>query len=343
MSQTPQPIVRVVHSQCAKLSDLICNLERNHKRIPTAKEEEIRHSLPGTVAKNLYFSVIAICHQTTPHGLPRLEGSIAGKLAVGWDYLLNKWILATTEDSELITPHRLSRMTANDIETILRDENKGSTITGTQARAELLNDLGNVMLAHGWQNVQEIFDEAGGQILGTEAKPGLLDKLGKFRAYGADPVQKKTYYFLALMANQGLWSYADPEHLGSPVDYHEVRGHLRYGTVEVVNKELIEKLLKHEEVTEADDVAIRGAVFEAVRTIAELSGRNANDLHYFFWNMFRNCCRRDVTHCEFCDSHPSLPVRYEQLKPHHCIFSDDCSSARSTYKLLDPIVNTTFY
>ena len=174
-------------------------------------------------------------------------------------------------------------------------------------------------------------------------KAGLLELLASFEAYGADPVRKKAFYFLAVMQNTGLWTYKDPENLGAPVDYHEVRGHLRYGTVKIVDESLKNKILAQEEVTQQEDVQIRNAVFQAIATISQLTGKDANQLHYFFWNMFRNCCRRDETHCEVCTQHPSLPERYAQIKGERCVFADGCASANKSTKLIDHIVKSSYH
>ena len=94
------------------------------------------------------------------------------------------------------------------------------------------------------------------------------------------------------MRNTGLWTYKDPENLGAPVDYHEVRGDLRIGTINVLDESLKSKLLKGEPVTAEEDIALRGAVFNAIMFLSdETRLRNPSQLHYLFWNVFRNFSR----------------------------------------------------
>jgi hypothetical protein len=330
--------VQVVKSQCEQLASLIKSL-----KLPPAEEEPIRHDIRDDTIKNAYLSIVAICHQTTPHSGPRLEGLIDGKLAIGWDYLLKRWLKNVEEDPSIAQPERLAQITATDIQSLFKDETHGSLLTDVSGRASLLNDIGKVMLRLNITDVQDVYDECGGWLRGESNAPGILESLRRFRAYDEDPVQKKTFYFLALMQNQGIWKYRDEANLAAPVDYHEVRGHLRYGTVSIIDSDLRQKLLRRQAVAAADDVEIRSAVFEAILQIAQLTGETPNNLHYFFWNMFRNCCRRDETHCVTCKTHPSLPQRYSDIKNGKCIFSSSCASVDEDSKLLDHLVTTTFY
>src|ERR1039458_3833690 len=232
--------------QCERLSAEIRNIDASNSPIPRAMEQAIYHSLPSEVIQNAYFTIVAICHQTTPYSGPRLEGYIEDRLVVGWDYLLQKWLIAVRQDHDLVAPHRLRRFTGNDIRMIVHDSVKGDTITVADGRADLLNDIGRCMIINGWQSIHELWNASEGRIFGTVECAGLLDRLKQFQAYSQDPVQKKSYYFLALMMNQGIWTYRDSHNLGSPVDYHEVRGHLRYGTVTVLDDQLPVKLFKRE-------------------------------------------------------------------------------------------------
>ncbi len=105
--------------------------------------------------------------------------------------------------------------------------------------ADLVADLGRVMHRMGWAHAWDLYTLSAGQV--ASSPNSLIESLCKFEAYN-DPVHKKTFYLLALMRNHGLWSYADPMNLGPPVDYHEVRGHLRLGTVRILDEDLRRKI-----------------------------------------------------------------------------------------------------
>ena len=329
--------VIVDQDQCRILGEFI-----KTRSIPAAQEELIKYNISNLVLNNLYFTIVSICHQTTPHNGPALQGYIDGKLRRGWDYLREKWIKAVEYNPTRVSRTSLAWLSAQDIEEILIDETLGSTISDLKGRAILLNDIGRKMLAFNFKDIQSLYEISGGYLV-SDKEAGLIELCEHFLAYNADPVKKKLYFFLALMFNQGLWQYHDPENLGTPVDYHEARGHLRCQTVKVVDQDLEDKILNGREVMEEEDVQIRKAIFEAIMLISKFSGRTPNDLHYFFWNIFRNCCRRDETHCNSCGQHLSLPDRYQRLSPGQCIFSGSCKSAGLKIKLTDHVINTNLY
>ncbi|MEK7118279.1 MAG: hypothetical protein AAB869_01595 [Patescibacteria group bacterium] len=141
----------------------------------------------------------------------------------------------------------------------------------------------------------------------------------------ADPVQKKFFYFLALMQNQGFWKYRDTEHLSSPVNYHEQRGHFRLGSVKITDPELERKIRARENITAEEDIEIRFAVRHAIEIIAQHLGVLPPTAHYFFWNYFRNCCSSDIVHCESCGAGCKLPERY-RMGQNRCVLAPACRS-----------------
>jgi hypothetical protein len=202
------------------------------------------------------------------------------------------------------------------------------------------------MLRHEWHHLDDLYELAEGRV--AIGSPSLVSLLAHFEAY-RDPVFKKSFFLLALMQNQGLWSYSDAENLGAPVDYHEIRGHLRLGTITVVNDELRQKLMMRQVVDEFEDLAIRKAVFRAIMEISDRSGiRNPSRLHYLFWNVFRSCCQRAETHCESCPSDCPLPSRYVPLAMgsdgRGCPFRTVCQAARDPDKrrLVEHIVSSSY-
>lgn len=330
-------LVEVDKNQCRALGEFLKTVN-----LPSAQEEIMRYKIPDRVMGNLYFVVVAICHQTTPHKGLALQGHVDGKLRRGWDYLREKWIRATEQNPALVSPISLANITAQDIETILFDTELGTTISDSQGRATMLNDIGRRMIDLGVDGVWSLYELSSGSLVSQKGQ-GLIELLSQFVTYSADPVQKKLFFFLSLMFNNGFWTYNDPENLGTPVDYHEVRGHLRYGTVRIISDQLRDKILGGQEVTSDEDIQIRKTVFDAIMLVSRISGRTPNDLHYFFWNIFRNCCRRDETHCNKCSQHPSFPERYQSLSPTKCIFATSCKSVSSVVKLTDHVVDTNLY
>jgi len=105
------------------------------------------------------------------------------------------------------------------------------------------------------------------------------------------------------------------------------------GTVTIVSSELRNKIERRETVTRLEDLAIRGAVQQAITRISSLC--KINDpcrLHYLFWNVFRSCCKREEVHCDGCPPDCSLPARYVPLAiddtgRRRCPFATACYAA----------------
>jgi len=334
-------MVFVDKERCRRLGRFLGEL-----RFSEAKRIDAPGDMHSPDLRMLYFIVVAICHQTSPIGRPRLEGTIDGRFCYGWDYLREKLLGAAKADPYILSREWLVTAEAGDVIMILHDKERGSTISDPKGRAELLRDIGARMYKDGVRHVDEYYDKSGGWLKDRTGSEGLESMLSRFDAYGRDPVKKKLSYFLILMNRYGFWDYRDIKNLGAPVDYHEMRLHLRLGTVRVIDPRLREKVNAGSILTTDEDVAIRMAVRQAIFEIAEYSGRTPADLHYFFWNMARNCCRRDETHCISCGKHGSLPDRYEMLlTDKRCVFANHCASADLpfTEKPKEPIVDTDLY
>jgi hypothetical protein len=299
-SSLPSP-VHVDVDACRRLARVLTS-----RPIPKDEEDSALPNFSRAESGNFYLLLVAICHQTSPRGRPPLEGTVGGTHRRGWDYLSAKLEAAACADRTLLEPSRWARISVGEFAGIFRDEILGDRLSEPERRTALVQDLGRVMLEHGWRWLEDLYQLCEGRVVSGE--PNLFGLLAGFAAY-RDPVRKKSSFLLALMRNSGLWHFVDDEELGPPVDYHEVRGHLRIGTVVVNDSGLRHKLMKGEPVTAEEDVGIRGAVYDAIMLLSELTGlRNPSQLHYLFWNVFRTHCRRDAPLC-FSEA-PALPARY---------------------------------
>lgn len=329
MSVVDAGIVGVDREACARVAAWLAAHE-----IPADTEETTLSGLSPIEIGDFYLFLVAICHQTSPQGVPPLLGTVNGQLRRGWDYLLNRFEQLVQADRSLLSVDRWRRISGEDIAEMFADPEFGRRLVEPERRAELVRDLAAVMHQHGWQHAQDIYDAAQGRI--ASGAPNLVDLLAGFAAY-RDPVRKKTFYLLSLMKNNGIWRFRDPESLGAPVDYHEVRGHLRLGTVKISSDELTRKIVAQEPVDEHEDLAIRRAVFEAIMLISRQSGLDPSRLHYLFWNVFRACCTRTSAHCQGCPPDCSLPPRYVPLAwqdgVRGCPFRSVCLAASEPERL----------
>ena len=328
-------LVDVDQTQCRKVAEILARVE-----IPHPQEENQLMGFTGEEIANFYFLLVAICHQTQD-----LRGSIDGHVLRGWEYLSQKLRTAVVLDKTLLHPEIWASMTANILGAIFADSNLGETLSDVAGRMRLVRDLGATMIAERWTSVADLYESAASRV--RTGSPNLMGLIGEFLAY-RDPVFKKTYFFLGLMSSSGVWQYVDPEHVGAPVDYHEVRGHLRLGTVEIHEPELQGRLFKGEPVSEQEDIAIRSAVHEAIVRISEMRGGvNPMDLHYLFWNVFRSICKRASPLCHLAQG-SALPLRYTPLLKieganEQCPFASVCPSVDLNVRYVEHRFQTNWY
>lgn len=335
-----EPVV-VNYEVCRNLAEL---LQRHN--IPADREDSSLQWMSPLEIGNFYLLLVAICHQTSPRGQPPFEGEIEGRRLRGWDFLSAKLQAAVRVNPKILSPAFWACMVPEQVVELFRDEKFGDRLTDPHGRAFLIRDLGQKMLAHSWDYADQLYRHAKGRI--ATGSNSLLDLLSQFRAYD-DPVRKKSFFFLALMHNSGLWTYVDPEQLGAPVDYHEVRGHLRIGSVEIRDPELRTAIMEGRDVTANQDIAIRLAVHKALMFISEMSGlRNPSQIHYLFWNVFRACCTRENPHCRNCPPNCALPARYVPLGvaangARRCPFAAICQSVDQEAKLIEHSIQTDYF
>jgi hypothetical protein len=336
MANTTGQLVAVDFKKCREVAAVLAL-----HNIPAAAEEGPETlGLPPCSLPNFYMLAVAICHQTSPIAGPRVGGRLgSGERAWGWDYLRRRLAERAREESSIIDPAHWQRMNATELVRLLDADDGPVHLTDPERRAALIRDAGSRMILNGWTRVAAIYEEEVGWLLRDAS--GILVRLAEFEAF-RDPVRKKSFYLLGLLRNECGWRYHDPEHLGAPVDYHEVRGHLRLGTVRVLDRRLDAQLKARAWVDGRADLAIRTAVARAIDAIAAAVGStDPLTLHYLFWNLFRSCCGRDATHCSTCGPGCALPARYRH-GAEGCGLAAVCSS-RGAPIFLEHQHDTDFY
>lgn len=316
------------------------------KAVPEDREEIAFEGFGTHELGNLLFFVVAICHQTSAPGRRPLAGEVGGKLLRGWDYLLQRFVEVARSNKSLLLPASWQNLTPDELTLLFRNPAGEDLLSDVSGRASLVRDLGARLLSSNWNSVDLLYRFCDGRV--ASGVPNLVSVLSDYRAYG-DPVRKKTFFFLSLMQNTGLWQYADPELLGAPVDYHEVRGHLRIGTVTVRDADLALRLRERRPVTAEEDIAIRDSVLEAIMYLSEATGlRNPSRLHYLFWNVFRNYCTREAPNCLGVRLETYLPERYQSLTARiagraACPFCPVCRSAAADTFYYEHLFETDYY
>ncbi len=320
--------------QCAAVAAILRGV-----RVPEDREAVCLGGLSHAEQGNLYFLAVAICHQTSPRGKPGLSGIVNGVFLKGWDYLLQRLVEVATSRPQLLTPHEWIQFTPSALSDIF-----GPNLSDSSGRTALIRDLGEQMVRFGWANLTDVMNYAGYRV--AVGGPNLVDTLRGFRAFD-DPVQKKTFFLLSVIRNSAVAEFIDPENILAPVDYHEVRGHLRLGTVEVLDPDLFRKIQLELPVSSDEDVMIRLKVRDAIRSISsQLPGVSNSQLHYLFWNVFRTFCVRQLPHCLGSDN-TTLPADYSSalgIQRHSpCPFSTVCQSAGEPFPPTEHVFDTDYY
>ena len=323
----------VNRERCADVAAVIRRL-----RLPCPRESTPPLPFTREEEANFWFFLGAICHQTSPIHGRALAGIVDRTPRRGWDFLLHTFLTSATTDRSLLDVDTWAAFTAQRITALFGDQ-----ISLPERRATLVRDLARGLHEQGWTSIYPAAAFCGHLIDGPE--PNLLRLLSRYEAY-SDPVQKKSSFFLALMSNSRLWHYADPHNLPAPVDYHEVRGHLRLGTV-IIRDPAISDSIACAEPLDADlDVALRLAVRDALRLVATASGVTANALHYFLWNLFRTYCVRGTPKCDGGAFH-GLPAEYRRVVTRaggtRCPFASCCNSAFLPRPLNEHVTLTEYY
>jgi hypothetical protein len=277
--------------------------------------------------------LVAVCHQTQ-----NLTGKINGIEKRGWDFLQIKFQTWAEREKSATSVDRLRLFTANELRDLL---NCGEQLSNNdlEVRAAYIRNCGEKLKANGANSFTDLYTHCERRI--ATGPINLLASLSEFEAFD-DPLKKKSLFLLGLNAATCSWDYPDPDCLESPVDYHEVRGHLRIGTIDL-DRVLRERVATKQLIDNSTDVAIREAVTQAMRTISELSGYSQMQLHYALWNLFRTRCVRTQPNC-YGENALQLPEAYVGMAPNGvCCLVEYCNSAGAAIAIDEPKVDTTWY
>jgi hypothetical protein len=129
------------------------------------------------------------------------------------------------------------------------------------------------------------------------------------------------------------------------MDYHMQRALLRIGCVEVLDRDLREKLINKTPLDSDED--IRKASVGAMRLMSRLSGHSILEMNDFFWTLGRSCCK-EKTLCKdgICNKDPCTFKLAVEIDSHdNCVFDGVCKGSRdeSYRKLWQPMFDTHYY
>ena len=210
-------------------------------------------------------------------------------------------------------------------------------------RSELVRDMCKVLSQEYGGRVGNLL-EASNYKMGGEK--GLYTLLKNFKAYGEDPLCKKSAVFIDLIDRFNLWKFNDWQNYIPPVDYHIVRVALRNGVIEVKDNKLFDKLKNNLAVTQKEDITIRSAVIGSLNEIARISNKHTKDLQGFYWVLGRECCDPDNPRCDLCKNTDCSVLIYMNIVCNsRCPLVNACGTAKdkNLLKIKEQNFVTTFY
>ncbi|MBU1132366.1 queuosine salvage family protein [Patescibacteria group bacterium] len=328
----------VNEKQCRLIAEKLMPLElrQNHFQrlflnFPADTETKLRAWLFAT----------AICHQT--HILINKKKNL-----VGWDFLEYVYSDLGKENSPLLDPHYLARLTAPELAEKLKPlfaddgNHENCTLDRLEERARFIIEISKQLNEKYEGKVENILQKSNGFLFNNgNGLYELLEQLPPF----ADPLRKKSTIFIKWIVDGKLMQIKDPQNFVPIMDYHMQRVLLRTGCVEVLDAELRESLRKKKPL--ASDEPIRNAAVEAIRKISQFSNKDISEIHDFFYPLGRSCCK-EKTLCidKTCDKNPCTFFLFVNIPEHEkCIFEGVCKgNADETYRnFWQPIVGTHYY
>jgi hypothetical protein len=264
----------------------------------------------------------AICHQTQ-----NVSGEVGGRWRRGWDYLEARLDRQCRNDPQFLQIERWRTLSTEELDEALAPLRMKPSFADIDARTELIRDIGGAMFDAGLTSFEELCVEMGWRCCGERS---IISFLKNTQAY-SDPNEKKAKLLIGLLRDAHGWEFKDAHELGAPVDYHEIRGHLRVGTVIIADRDLNARIGTGN-VTSDEDNLVRAAIGDVISAIAvDLPNYDPLQVHYLLWNLIRAICRRETPAC--C---PGGTISINELDPAHmvawpktdnlCGFSSFCQS-----------------
>jgi hypothetical protein len=314
------PPVAVNFERCREVASVIKDM-----RLPQKLVRQTIFSSDRKVVGNFNLLLVAICHQTQ-----KIQGTVDGKWCRGWDYLERRLNQYCQSNPDLLEIDAWAALTQASFERALCQSSEDAAVMDAGSRVQLINDLGDQMTRAGYATFEQLYEAKGRRCAGEMSIISFMKE--RTRAY-SDPVEKKARLLIGLLRDAHGWEFSNVDELGAPVDYHEIRGHLRIGTV-IINDRILDAKIKSDCISDDEDRLIREGVSNAIDTIARYAmGADSLKVHYIFWNYFRVICRREEPNCR-----TQKPSALEPLDPafaeafnatmglNGCAFSSACDS-----------------
>ena len=314
VNNNSKPRVVINHDQLHKIASLI-------SEVPDAEAFPfIDSSLPpkGHPLTIDYFFVTTLqqfsfwSHKDGYYHKP-LINTIGGDELKGAFYLFQAYTKRLDSDPEFFSPERQANQSLDDMQNLFRSDNGIDVMPAIQLHLDFAHTYGKSMLELGWTPT-DVENQA---LLSKTPLKTFLEMLDKIGGYREDPLRKKSA-LLALILEQRperLFYFGSNESLPPVVDYHCMRGSLRLGLVDILDRELERKIMNRQLVAPEDEWDIRHTIFQAVDVLPELSGRSMGAVDWFFFMSRKRCPEMTDPDCSSCGADPVCAHRKEYFQP----------------------------
>lgn len=283
MRRFKNKLVKLDNARARKIGKLISLLKFAHSADSNPKKINRENDL------FLMYILVGICHQ------------------INWNFLMKALDEVRIKSPSKFTPEYLAKISHKELTTWLSAYPKKKRLTKKMKRAALVQDMAKFLLEKYGGKILNLASKSSGKM---EGKNGMYALLAKTIAYGEDPLRKKATVFIDLADELNLIKFSDWENYVPPIDYHIVRILLRSGVVEVLNKQLLLKLMNYHPAIKAGDLAIRQACIKAVILMAGRSPKKRKKIQGIFWVIGRDCCHEETPNCKNCQLENCTCKRY---------------------------------
>ena len=246
--------------------------------------------------------------------------TIDGKKLKGSDYLWQAYLRQLHNDPAFFSVERQANLSPAEMEQLFQADDGSIPMPALDLHLAQARQYGYDMLALDL-SPQKLLQQASDSSAPLKTFFEILDHIG---GYKEDPLRKKPG-LLAFILNQRPENFlvlGEHEEVTPVIDYHVMRTCLRTGLVEILDDDLMHKLVSRQVLLPEEEQVVRFACYQAVDRVASRSGRSMGAVDWFFFNSRRRCPEMTDPDCQRCPVDP--------LCAHH-------------KDLFQPVIRTVFY
>ena len=241
-----------------------------------------------------------------------LVATIDGEERKGAFYLFQAWCRWLNTDPEKLAPQAQAKLSRSDLLAVLRDDEGNDPVPAIDLHLAMARAYGEDMLAL-QQTPADVLRRANDA---ADPVSALLRELDHIGGYKEDPLRKKSALLAIILRQRPETFLLDKGNDAPPiVDYHVMRSCLRIGLLDVVDKDLTERLTERRLLSEAEEWAVRSAAFDCVDLLVQKSGKSLGAVDWFLFQARQRCPEMQEPQCASCEVDPLCAHRKALFQP----------------------------